>query len=113
MARLDKKNLRYYAAGQGRFADTPLALTTRWVPRRKALVVAAVNSGDLSLQEACHRYALTIEEFRSWQRALDKDGLAGLRATHALEYRVGNPSAERHVDGRHGVERGRVEQRHA
>ncbi len=61
--------------------------TKRWVPRRKAQVVAAVQRGALSLDEACMRYALTVEEFLSWQRAIDKFGLAGLRATHVQDYR--------------------------
>ena len=61
---------------------------TRWVPRRKAQVVTAVRGGALSLDEACRRYALTVEEFLSWQRAIDKFGLDGLRATHTQEHRV-------------------------
>ncbi|MEI9988793.1 MAG: DUF1153 domain-containing protein [Rhizomicrobium sp.] len=69
--------------------DLPEPRTKRWVPRRKAQVVAAVQGGALSLDEACQRYALTVEEFSSWQRAIDKYGLAGLRATHAQEYRIG------------------------
>ena len=39
--------------------------TTRWVVRRKAEVVAAVNGGLLSVDEACARYNLTLEEFLS------------------------------------------------
>lgn len=69
--------------------DLPEPRTKRWVPRRKAQVVAAVQGGALSLDEACHRYALTVEEFLTWQRAIDKHGLAGLRATHAQDYRAG------------------------
>ena len=68
--------------------ELPEATTTRWVPRRKAQVVAAVQGGVLSLDEACSRYALTVEEFLSWQRAIDRFGLQGLRATHAQEYRA-------------------------
>jgi len=70
------------------FAELPPTGTTRWVPRRKAQVVAAVRGGVLSLDEARERYALTVEEYLSWQRAIDKYGLAGLRATHAQEYRA-------------------------
>jgi len=68
--------------------ELPESRTQRWVPRRKAQVVAAVQGGALSLDEACSRYALTVEEFLSWQRAIDKHGLAGLRATHAQDYRA-------------------------
>ena len=53
----------------------------------KAEVVAAVNGGLLSIGEACKRYELTTEEFASWQRAVDRSGLAGLRATRTQYYR--------------------------
>ncbi len=46
--------------------------TTRWVVRRKAEVVAAVNGGLLSINDACERYDLTLAEFASWQRAVDR-----------------------------------------
>ncbi|MBB3956632.1 DUF1153 domain-containing protein [Novosphingobium sediminicola] len=61
--------------------------TRRWVPRRKAEVVAAVNGGLLTAQEACTRYSLSLEEFASWQRAVHRNGLNGLRATRAQHYR--------------------------
>ncbi|MEM7619160.1 MAG: DUF1153 domain-containing protein [Pseudomonadota bacterium] len=68
-------------------ADLPPASTRRWVIRRKAEVVAAVRGGLLSLEEACERYKLTVEEFLSWQRSIDRHGLAGLRATRVQDYR--------------------------
>ena len=68
--------------------DLPAPDTKRWVPRRKAQVVAAVRGGVLSLDEACRRYALTVEEFLSWQRAIERFGIAGLRATHVQEHRA-------------------------
>jgi hypothetical protein len=49
----------------------PSANTTRWVVRRKAEVVAAVAGGLLTVDEACTRYSLSLEEFTSWQRAVD------------------------------------------
>ena len=39
--------------------DLPPATTRRWVIRRKAEVVAAVEGGLLTLEEACTRYRLT------------------------------------------------------
>ncbi|MGI9413628.1 MAG: DUF1153 domain-containing protein [Hyphomicrobiales bacterium] len=68
-------------------ADLPPTTTRRWVIRRKAEVVAAVRGGLLSLEEACDRYTLTVEEFLSWQRSIDKHGLPGLRATRVQQYR--------------------------
>lgn len=61
--------------------------TRRWVVRRKAEVVAAVNGGLLTIDEACDRYALSLEEFAAWQRAVDRSGLPGLRVTRLQHYR--------------------------
>jgi hypothetical protein len=55
--------------------------TTRWVARRKAQVVAAVDLGLLTVDEALRRYKLTIEEFVSWRRALYRFGVRGLQVT--------------------------------
>ena len=68
-------------------AELPPANTRRWVVRRKAAVVAAVQNGKITLEEACRRYQLSEEEFRSWQRAYQSHGLAGLRATRVQQYR--------------------------
>lgn len=68
-------------------ADLPSPQTRRWVIRRKAQVVAAVRGGLLSLEEACKRYSLSLEEFLSWQRLIDRHGLPGLRVTRLQDYR--------------------------
>ena len=68
-------------------ADLPAPGTKRWVIRRKAEVIAAVRGGLLSLEEACSRYMLTVDEFLSWQSAIDQYGLAGLRTTRTQQYR--------------------------
>ena len=68
-------------------SDLPPINTKRWVIRRKAEVVAAVRGGLLSLEEACSRYTLTVEEFLSWQASIDQHGLAGLRTTRIQQYR--------------------------
>jgi hypothetical protein len=68
-------------------ADLPPPGTTRWVIRRKAELVAAVRGGLLSLEEACDRYTLTVDEFLSWQRSIERYGLLGLRATRVQDYR--------------------------
>ena len=68
--------------------ELPPANTKRWVVRRKAAVVAAVQGGKITLGEACRRYQLTEEEFRAWQRAFDVHGLPGLRATRLQQYRT-------------------------
>lgn len=71
--------------------DLPPPNTKRWVVRRKAEVVAAVRHGLLSLEEACKRYTLSIDEFLSWQRLMEAHGVRGLRATKVQSYRGGMP----------------------
>jgi hypothetical protein len=73
--------------GEAITLDTiPPADTTRWVARRKAEVVAAVNGGLLSVDEAMARYGLSLEEFESWQVTLRRVGMPGLRITHTQDY---------------------------
>ena len=73
-------------------ADLPSPNTKRWVIRRKAEVVVAVRGGLLSLEDACRRYTLTVEEFLAWQRAIETHGVAGLRVTRLQIYRDTPPA---------------------
>jgi hypothetical protein len=66
----------------------PPPSTTRWVVRRKAEVVAAVNGGLLSVDDVCDRYGLSVEEFAGWQRAVDRSGMPGLRVTRIQHYKT-------------------------
>jgi len=68
------------------------------VIRRKAEVVAAVRSGILSLDEACARYTLSVEEFLSWQRSIDRHGLRGLRTTRIQDYRASDQTVRPAAD---------------
>jgi len=81
-------------AGAGQGAELPGGLpelpspdTQRWVVRRKAVVVHAVRNGTITLQEACRRYNLSVEEFLGWQRAIEQHGIPGLRVTRLQIYR--------------------------
>jgi len=67
------------------FDNLPPKNTRRWVPRRKAEVIAAVDGGLLTLTEACSRYAISHEEFSSWIQAYARHGLAGLRAGQLMD----------------------------
>lgn len=72
------ERLAYFIGPNGNvvtMADLPSPMTTRWVIRRKAEVVLAVRGGMLGLEEACARYHLTVQEFHSWHRAIEKRGL--------------------------------------
>jgi hypothetical protein len=59
----------------------PNKKTTRWVAKRKAQVIDAVRAGALTLDDACRRYDLSVEEFVSWQKQFDEQGLRGLSVT--------------------------------
>ena len=75
------------AETEGLIAELPSPDTKRWVVRRKAIVVQAVRNGLISLQEACRRYNLSVEEFLAWQRAIERYGVPGLRVTRLQIYR--------------------------
>lgn len=68
-------------------ADLPDRGTRRWVASRKACVVAAVEHGLLSEEEACEMYDLSVEELQSWRTAAADHGIKALRATSLQEYR--------------------------
>ena len=90
MTEMMRPRLRYIVGPDGSpltIASLPAADTKRWVTSRKAEVVAAVRGGLLSLDDACRRYKLTIDEFLIWQRLIDRHGLPGLRATKVQDYR--------------------------
>jgi hypothetical protein len=91
MAELQRIKVKYVIGPDGSpltVADLPPPSTKRWVIRRKAEVVAAVRGGLISLEEACSRYTLTVDEFLSWQMSIDQHGLAGLRTTRLQQYRA-------------------------
>src|SRR5580692_8482188 len=78
--------------GQDRRAVAPMSPppafpVRRWGCHRKAELIAAVRGGSLSLDAACKRYELTVEEFLAWQRGIDLFGMAGLRVYKPRESR--------------------------
>ncbi len=76
--------------------NLPPRNTSRWVASRKAQVVAAVESGLITIDEAMARYNLSLEEFCSWQRAMDRGGVAGLRIAAAQRQRGERTRRTRH-----------------
>lgn len=67
-------------------ADLP-PCRTRWVARRKALVVAAVEHGLLTREAAILRYDLSEEEFDAWRRALATHGSNALKITQLQKFK--------------------------
>lgn len=87
----DTRSARYAAIGPDggplTIDDLPPPDTRRWVVRRKAEVVAGVRAGLISIEDACRRYNLSMEEFLSWQRMIESHGMRGLRTTRLQQYR--------------------------
>ena len=79
-------------SAEHRDLDLPPRDTKRWVTRRKAVIVNAVRTGVISLEEVCRQYELSEEEFLAWERAIDTHGLPGLRVTRLQIYRDNPPS---------------------
>jgi hypothetical protein len=67
--------------------DLPRPGLKRWVPHRKAKVVAAVRTGLVPLRAALARYNLTHDELLSWMAAVDEGGTARLRVTRLQDHR--------------------------
>ena len=74
--------------------DLPSPNTKRWVFRRKAEVVAGIRAGLITIEEACQRYTLSIEELLSWQHLIDNHGVRALRATKVKDYRLTSRAPE-------------------
>ena len=51
--------------------DLPSARTVRWVRRRKAEIFIAVHGGLLSLDDACVRYGISVDEFLCWRQIME------------------------------------------
>jgi hypothetical protein len=74
--------------GEAEYLNLPSPDTQRWDTKRKAQVVNAVCAGHLSLDRACEIYAMSVDEFLSWQSLLERYGAKGLMATRIKEYRA-------------------------
>jgi hypothetical protein len=72
-------------------SELPPPDTRRWTFRRKAALLQALRSGTITFEQACDRYALSIEELRAWERDFERHGLYGLRATRVQLHRDQEP----------------------
>jgi hypothetical protein len=68
-------------------SDLPAADTNRWVAKRKAVVVAAVDHGLIEASEACEMYGISDEELDAWRHAMSRHGTSALRITSLQRYR--------------------------
>jgi transposase-like protein len=84
--RKDLEEASQIESQRSRLDNLPPPDTRRWVPRRKAEVVAAVERGVLTADEACERYNLSLEEFETWKQLFRRHGRKGLRVTQMQKY---------------------------
>jgi Protein of unknown function (DUF1153) len=63
----------------------------RWTVRRKAAVIEAVRGNWMPIEEACSLYNISVDEFLSWERDIDRNGVPGLRSTRYQIYRDTDP----------------------
>ena len=68
-------------------ADLPSG-RERWVARRKAVVVRAIEHGLLSRDDAIERYALTEEELAGWIVAVSRHGTDALKVKAIQKFRA-------------------------
>jgi hypothetical protein len=62
-------------------------MTMRWTARRKAAVIEAIRSGEITQAWAMLEYDLSAEELAEWIKLYDTDGRPALRATRLQQYR--------------------------
>ncbi len=68
-------------------SSLPSPDTRHWVPRKKAEVVAAVERGVLSREEACKLYKMAVDEFTSWEQTIKTQGVSALQVSGLNERR--------------------------
>ena len=59
----------------------------RWVWSRKLALLNAISSGTLSIEDACNRHSLSMDELASWQALMQQFGPKGLYATRQFRRR--------------------------
>ena len=64
----------------GSVPELPPSSERRWTFRRKAVLVEAVRGGWVPIEEVCRLYTLSVDEFLSWERDVDRIGVGGLRS---------------------------------
>lgn len=67
--------------------NLPSTRPKRWVAGRKAEILAAVEVGLLTVEEACARYGLSLDEFLLWKSAVKAAGVSGLKIKRVQDHR--------------------------
>jgi hypothetical protein len=86
MTKVDQPSVIYVIGADGDVitrGSLPPTSTQHWRIRLKAKVVAAVESGMITREEACARYRMSVEEYFEWRRRVERSGLARWVTRHA------------------------------
>jgi hypothetical protein len=75
-----------WAQVPGQVPELP-RLGQRWTVRRKAAVIQAVREGWVPIEEISGLFKISVDEFKAWERDMDRHGIHGLRATRYQIYR--------------------------
>src|SRR3954447_26008937 len=67
--------------------NLPSPRLKRWVAGRKAEVLTAVDCRLLSVDEACARYGISLDEFLYWKSAVGRAGVRGLSVKRVQDHR--------------------------
>ena len=84
----DLRNGMEFSLQQLADVTLPTNFHGRWITKRKAAVIAQIVTGRLTIEEACQRYNLSLDELSCWQRAFDRYGLSGLQSTKEQKRRL-------------------------
>jgi hypothetical protein len=67
--------------------NLPSPRLKRWSAHRKAEVLALVECGLLSVDDACARYGISLDEFLSWKSLSRVAGVRGLHVNRIQDHR--------------------------
>jgi hypothetical protein len=59
----------------------------RWVVRRKAALIKLYDIGGITDDEITQRYAMSIEELKTWRARLERGGMRAMRQTRIQDSR--------------------------
>lgn len=67
-------------ASEAAESSLPPSYSVRWGLNRKAMVVEAIDSGLIRLEEALDRYRMSVEEYHGWRLAVSRRRAERVRA---------------------------------
>ncbi len=72
----------------GPMPELPPPSTQIRTPQGKTAVVEAVRGGWVPIEEVCQSYMISVDEFLSWERDVDRLVTHGQRRTHCQLHQI-------------------------